>query len=59
MAGGEGWLSVGAYLPVCAEYVAVAAEYLFFCGVPYDELLVGGVAGVEFVKVEALAGASA
>ena len=41
-----------------AQQVAIAAENGFCLGIPDDELLVGILHGVEFIKVQSLAGAT-
>ena len=54
MTGSQDGLTVRGYLPVFAENVAVAAYDLFRFGVPYKDLLIAVVAGVELVEVETL-----
>ena len=55
MASGQQRLAVSAHLPVLAQQVAVSTQYLLGFRVPYDELAVGLLHGVELVDIHALA----
>ena len=59
MTGGEDRLSLIIQFPIGSHQVTIAADDLFLVGIPYDELLVAVLAGVELIDVHLLACAAA
>ena len=54
----ENGLPLGIKVPLRSLQITVATYNLFLVRIPYDELLVAVLAGVELVNVDLLAGAS-